>query len=84
MILSAFFRLIRITNLIIIGLLFGFMHFWYISKFYPLFNPRLPNVPLFPNTNLILITLAVISIAAAGYIINDYFDIRPDRVNRPE
>jgi 4-hydroxybenzoate polyprenyltransferase len=31
-----------------------------------------------------LISLAVISIAAAGYIINDYFDIRTDLVNRPE
>ncbi len=84
MILKAFFRLIRLTNLIIIWLLFFILHFWYINKFYPLFNPGYFDVPQFPFTTVLLIASAVTSIAAAGYIINDYFDMRTDKVNRPE
>lgn len=34
--------------------------------------------------NFICIALATILIAAAGYIINDYFDIKIDIINRPE
>lgn len=84
MIFSAFFRLIRLTNLLIILLLFVILHYWYVNKFYPNFNPGYLGVPLFPFTTLLLISSSVISIAAAGYIINDYFDIRTDMVNRPE
>jgi 4-hydroxybenzoate polyprenyltransferase len=31
-----------------------------------------------------LITLATVSIAAAGYVINDYFDVKIDLVNKPK
>lgn len=34
--------------------------------------------------NFLLVSLSTILIAAAGYIINDYFDIRIDNINRPE
>lgn len=33
--------------------------------------------------HFVLLVLATVCIAAAGYAINDYFDTRPDRVNRP-
>jgi 4-hydroxybenzoate polyprenyltransferase len=82
--LSAFFRLIRITNLFIILMLFVILHHWYVNKFYPSFNPEHLNVPVFPFTTILFLAIAVILIAAAGYIINDYFDIRTDMVNRPE
>jgi len=31
-----------------------------------------------------LLSLSTVMIAAAGYIINDYFDLKIDRVNRPD
>lgn len=31
-----------------------------------------------------LITLATVCIAAGGYVINDYFDVKIDRINRPD
>ncbi len=31
-----------------------------------------------------MLVLSTIMIAAAGYVINDYFDIRTDRINKPE
>lgn len=46
---------------------------------------RFGGVPLllsFPN--FILVAASTLLIAAAGYIINDYFDIRIDNINRPE
>ena len=44
----------------------------------PGFGPQLP-LPLFA-----LLVLSVVLIAAGGNIINDYFDTRIDRINRPE
>ena len=44
-------------------------------------------IPLFPTHNyfqLSLLVLASILIAAAGYIINDYFDLNIDQVNKPD
>jgi len=35
-------------------------------------------------TNFFLVSLSTVFIAAAGYIINDYFDIRIDEINHPE
>lgn len=34
--------------------------------------------------NFLLVSLSTVLIAAAGYIINDYFDIRIDNINHPE
>ena len=34
--------------------------------------------------NFLLLSLSTVLIAAAGYMINDYFDIRIDNINRPE
>lgn len=42
------------------------------------------RVPLFLNApHFLLLSLSTILIAAAGYIINDYFDVRIDIINRP-
>lgn len=40
--------------------------------------------PLLNTTNFLLLSLSTVLIAAAGYIINDYFDIRIDLKNKPE
>ncbi len=34
--------------------------------------------------DFILLVLATIFIAAAGYVINDYYDLKADKINRPE
>jgi 4-hydroxybenzoate polyprenyltransferase len=45
------------------------------------------NSNIYPNVrgwNFALICISSVLIAAAGYIINDYFDLNIDRVNKPE
>jgi 4-hydroxybenzoate polyprenyltransferase len=37
-----------------------------------------------PNSTLYLLLAATLFIAAAGYVINDYFDIKIDRINKPD
>jgi 4-hydroxybenzoate polyprenyltransferase len=39
---------------------------------------------LLDSLNFLLLSLSTVLIAAAGYIINDYFDVKIDIINRPE
>lgn len=41
-------------------------------------------IPFNLNLNFFLLTFSVMLIAGAGNIINDYFDVKADRVNKPE
>lgn len=41
------------------------------------------DTQLMPELDFFLLVLSTIMIGAAGYIINDYFDVRIDEVNRP-
>jgi len=46
---------------------------------------QLENItPMFSNVSFALLVLSTVMIAAAGYAINDYFDLRVDRINRPK
>jgi 4-hydroxybenzoate polyprenyltransferase len=80
--IGAFFRLIRWPNLVFIFLTqLLFYYFILLPGFEgePMqYTPAL-KLPLF-----YLLTLSSVLIAAAGYIINDYFDLNIDRVNRPD
>jgi 4-hydroxybenzoate polyprenyltransferase len=68
-------RLIRWKNLIII-LFTQFLAWWCII---------LPCSPIVLSpVNFILLAISTALIAAAGYMINDYFDIKIDLVNKPE
>lgn len=75
----AFFRLVRWLNLAFIVL----------TQFlfrYCIVLPAFSSQGLNPKLDLLLFVLLVISsvcIAAAGYVINDYFDLNIDRVNKP-
>lgn len=73
-------KLIRYPNLIIIGLA------QYLFRYCILFPiMRLEHAePAMSHLNFALLVLSTILIAAAGYAINDYFDIRSDRINRPK
>ncbi|MDZ7741715.1 MAG: geranylgeranylglycerol-phosphate geranylgeranyltransferase [Bacteroidota bacterium] len=75
-----FLKLIRIPNLLIIILTQGMLRYFIIL-------PLLGYQSVEPAMELMdfgLLVLATLLIAAAGYIINDYFDVDADRVNKPE
>ena len=76
--IAAFLKLVRLPNLIFIALTQGLFQF---CIFYPLYSG---NIPENDTSQFIFIVLASLFIAAAGYIINDYFDINIDEVNKPE
>lgn len=75
---AAFLKLVRLPNLFFIALTQSLFQF---CIFIPLFKDQVAknDTPQF-----ILIVAASLCIAAAGYIINDYFDINIDEVNKPQ
>lgn len=76
----SFLKLIRIQNLLIIAFT-QYMVRWCLLS--PLF--RLGGYHLqMSSFNFFLLSLSTVMIAAAGYSINDYFDVRIDKVNKPE
>jgi 4-hydroxybenzoate polyprenyltransferase len=80
----AFIKLIRLPNLIIIVLTQYAIRYGII---YAILNSVSDDVEvslLMSNLDFFLLCLSTVMIAAAGYIINDYFDVRVDRVNRPD
>ena len=46
--------------------------------------PTLPLVTSLLALDFALLTLAALLVAAAGYIINDYYDVKIDAINRPD
>jgi 4-hydroxybenzoate polyprenyltransferase len=75
----AFFKLIRLPNLFFIALTQLLFQ-------YCIIQPILKNAysqPVFDCMYLVLLISSSVLIAAAGYIINDYFDINIDQVNKP-
>jgi 4-hydroxybenzoate polyprenyltransferase len=80
--LFVFFRLIRWPNLVFIALTQSLFYYCIIVPSLPLSYTGLPYqlTPLY----FFLIVTASVFIAAAGYIINDYFDINIDLVNKPD
>ena len=81
-IVTAFFRLIRIWNILIIAISISFFYYLIIV---PVHKGILSStlVP-FTHIEFILFTLSVVLIAAAGNIINDYFDFELDKEFKPE
>ena len=76
-----FFKIIRWTNLLFIALT---QYLFYHVVFYALL-PEGINYPFSQNQEFfIYIMMASVLIAAAGYIINDYFDVQIDLVNKPD
>jgi 4-hydroxybenzoate polyprenyltransferase len=81
-VLPAFFKLVRWPNLLFIALtqvLFRFFILRFAFFHDPLAHENIRlSLPLF-----YLLVFASLCIAAAGYIINDYFDVNIDLVNKP-
>ncbi|MGG9962665.1 geranylgeranylglycerol-phosphate geranylgeranyltransferase [Ferruginibacter sp. SUN106] len=76
---TAFLRLIRWPNLVFIVVTQCLFYYCIILPF-----NRIGGVFFFDNRSLVCLILSSVLIAAAGYIINDYFDLNIDRVNKPE
>jgi len=80
-VIMGFSRLIRWQNLAIIVFTQYFTRYFLIRD-KPLSFGHL--VEILVEKNLFLISLATVLIAASGYIINDYYDIKIDLVNKPD
>lgn len=76
----AFFRLVRWPNLVFIVLTQVLFRY---AVVLPVFKEAGIN-PLLSTLNFQLIVLASVLIAAGGYVINDYFDVNIDRINKPD
>jgi 4-hydroxybenzoate polyprenyltransferase len=72
--LGAFLRLVRWQNLLFIV----------ITQCCYEYGIYLPIYKTHDLTQFILLVVASVLIAAAGYIINDYFDLNIDQINKPE
>ncbi|MBI5542063.1 MAG: geranylgeranylglycerol-phosphate geranylgeranyltransferase [Bacteroidia bacterium] len=82
-----FFKLIRYKNLLIIILTQYLMRwcviFTFIDPIVKVLDPAKTNL-LFSEGLFALLVLSTVCIAAAGYAINDYFDVRVDTENHPD
>jgi 4-hydroxybenzoate polyprenyltransferase len=78
----AFFRMVRWPNLLFISLTQSLFYFCILIPSFYQGHPVHENI-LKPEY-FALLSLSSVLIAAAGYIINDYFDLNIDRVNKPE
>jgi 4-hydroxybenzoate polyprenyltransferase len=70
-------RLVRMTNLVIVALTQYFTRIL-------LIGPSHEWRKIISDPDMFFLSLSTVCIAAAGYIINDYFDIKIDIVNKPE
>lgn len=73
-------RLVRWSNLLFLAALVWLMEKWVAV---PILDKAAFGEQL-PWYVLLLLTLAIVFIAAGGYVINDYFDVKIDRINRPD
>jgi 4-hydroxybenzoate polyprenyltransferase len=88
--MKEFFNLIRWKNLLMVIMTMVLMRYAIIA---PLISKvgvimrngsaqEVPMVLQFPWYNFLLLVLATVLITAGGYVINDYFDIRTDLINK--
>lgn len=76
--IAAFLKLVRLPNLFFLALT---QVLFQLCIYYPLYKDNVPSDDL---VRFILLVFASLFIAAAGYVINDYFDINIDEVNKPD
>ena len=75
--LVGFYRLIRVPNLLII------VFTQYLARIF-LIGPRQQWRSYLLDHRFFLLVLSTVFIAAAGYIINDYYDVKIDTINKPK
>lgn len=82
-IIAAFFRLIRWPNLLFIVLTQMLFRYFILPFVYLGGHAGYENIKL-SQSLFYLLVLASVCIAGAGYIINDYFDVNIDQVNKSQ
>ena len=75
--LLGFIKLVRLPNLLIIVLT------QYITRIF-LIGPKENWWQHITDIKLLLLSFSTVLVAAAGYIINDYYDIKIDTINKPK
>ena len=75
----AFLKLIRLPNLLIIAFTQYMIRLCLVEPSLDLSNMYIQMSDL----EFALLVLATVFVAAGGYVINDYFDVRIDRINKP-
>lgn len=78
--IKPYLKLLRVGNLGFLAILLFVMEYWVAT---PLLQRALFSEQM-PWWILTLLILSVVCIAAGGYVINDYFDVKIDRINRPD
>lgn len=73
--LVAYFNLIRWKNLLLIIYVFLILKFFFFPSFYV--------ETTLSSYNFLILLFSVLFITAAGYIVNDIFDITADEINKP-
>lgn len=79
-IIKPYLQLLRVGNLTFVAILLYVMEKWVAT---PLLQLEQFG-ELMPWWILTLLIVSVVGIAAGGYVINDYFDVKIDRINRPD
>lgn len=74
-----FLRLIRFGNLLIMGITMFVVRLFILKTL----SRELSFIDIFTDSYFNFVVLSVILVGAAGNIINDYFDVRADRINKP-
>lgn len=73
---SGLFRISRPINLLLVA-------FAQVMTAYFLVETNKSGIPVLRDYHLYLLVISTVLIAAAGYMINDYYDVKIDYVNRP-
>lgn len=74
-----YIKLIRPINILMIALVVCLMQFCVVN---PIYYKCGVSIDLFPLV-FSLLMVSILTIAAAGYVINDYFDTKIDEINKP-
>ncbi len=75
----AFFKLVRVLNLLFIVLTQALFQYFIVV---PMMQYK-QHSPALSHQHFAWLCLSSVLVAAAGYIINDYFDLNIDRINKP-
>lgn len=77
--IKSFFKLVRWPNLLMIAMMMCLVYYFLMS---PLFAIGIAGV-LLPSFAFPLLVVSLVFIVAGGYVINDYYDVEMDKVNKP-